>query len=198
MRNCAIIHPLHLELETALIISMMLSVVLILTIASDVMAELVDLRTSTDISGTYEVGFCARPSPDTVKHLPGHAFVSFSYSPYHGQRTFLAIGHTVLEGNSASRALWSYFGSSVTGYLKEEVYTSRMERCLQVKVNEADYEAAYALTANALSLMGIEAPKEMPVFEAYKLGDMDCMHFLIRVAEIIRPRSLSDIEGSEP
>lgn len=168
---------------------MVLAVVLICS--NDAIAAAIDLRNSTDMSGTYEVGFCARPSPDTVKNLPGHAFVSFSFSPNNGHRQFMGIGHTVPEGSSALRAFWSYFGSPVTGYLKEEVYTSRMERCLQVKVNKADYDATYALTANPLSIMGIiEVPKDSPVFEAYKLGDRDCMKFVINVAEVLKPRVL--------
>jgi hypothetical protein len=77
------------------------------------------------------------------------------------------------------------------GYLKEENYTSEMQRCLTVKVNKRDYDVAYALTSTPLSKMGLEGHEEMPVFEAYKLGDLDCMGFLINVAEVLRPKGLN-------
>lgn len=92
-------------------------------------AKAIDLRNATEASGEYEISFCARPSPDTVKRLPGHAFVAFSFKPREGGRTFLAIGHTVQAGVSPVDAAWSYFGGAVPGYLAEEKYSAAMTTC---------------------------------------------------------------------
>lgn len=153
-------------------------------------AKIIDLRNASDIAGDYELGFCARPSPDTFKSLPGHAFVSYSHVPTKGQRKFLSIGHTVPSGTSPASATWSYFGKPVEGYLKEEIYTSSMEQCLRVKVNKGDYDTAYGLTINPLQSMGISVPKDMPVFQSYKLGGNDCMEFLIKVANTLKAKGL--------
>ena len=144
---------------------------------------IIDLRNSSDFDGEYEIGFCARPSPDAIKNLPGHAFVSFSHIKKDGKRDFLSIGHTVQEG-AKKEAAWSYFGDSVSGYLKEENYTSVMQLCLVVKVNKDKYEKAFNLTKNPLENMGIIPSKDNRVLEAYKLGSNDCMSFMMSVAEI--------------
>lgn len=154
-------------------------------------AKVIDLRNQSDIVGDYELGFCARPSPDTLKQLPGHAFVAYSHVPSKGERTFRAVGHTVSPGVSPGSAAWSYFGKPVAGYLKEEQYTSSMERCLRVKVNKTDYEAAYALTVTALQAMGMQGAADVPVFQAYKLGANDCMNFVINVAEVLKGKGLT-------
>lgn len=149
----------------------------------------VDLRTSSDTSGEYEVGFCARPSPDAAKQLPGHAFVSFSFKSPDGKRTFTSIGHTVQADISPGSAAWSYFGAPVSGYLAEEKYTSAMQSCLVAKVNRADYEKSFALTTNPLAKMGI-GPTDAAVLQAYKLGVDDCVSFMVNVANVLLPRGL--------
>jgi len=149
----------------------------------------VDLRTSSDATGEYEIGFCARPSPDSVKRLPGHAFVSFSFKAPDGKRTFTSIGHTVQSGVSPSAAVWSYFGDPVSGYLAEEKYTSAMQSCLIAKVNRGDYEKAFALTTSPLARMGI-GPTDAAVLQAYKLGVDDCVSFMTSVANVLVPRGL--------
>lgn len=153
-------------------------------------AKVIDLRNQSDTAGDYEIGFCARPSPDTVKDLPGHAFVAYSYMPSKGERTFRAIGHTVAPGVSPGEAAWSYFGKPVAGYLKEEQYTSSMARCLRVKVNKTEHEGAYAFTVSALQSMGMQVPADMPVFQGYKLGADDCMNFVIGVAGVLKLKGL--------
>ena len=153
------------------------------------MGTTLDLRTSSDVSGEYEIGFCARPSPDTTKQLPGHAFVSFSIKSQDGRRTFKAIGHTVQSGVSGASAAWSYFGDRVDGYLKEEKFTSAMQSCLVAKVNLSDYERAFALTKNALASMGA-IPSDVPVFEFYKLGEDDCLSFMMNVANLLVSKGL--------
>lgn len=155
-----------------------------------VIAKIIDLKNSSDISGDYELGFCARPSPDTFKQLPGHVFVSYSHVPNKGQRTFFAIGHTVTPDSSPAAATWSYFGKPVEGYLKEEIYTSSMEQCLRVKVSKKDYDAAYALTVSPLQSLGVLSHKDLPVFQAYKLGEHDCMEFLIKVGSTLKSKGL--------
>lgn len=149
----------------------------------------VDLRTSSDVSGEYEIGFCARPSQDAVKRLPGHAFVSFSFRTPDGKRTFTSIGHTVQLGVPPTTAAWSYFGDSVSGYLAEEKYTSAMESCLVAKVNRAEYDKGFALTKNPLASMGV-VPTDVAVLQAYKLGADDCVSFMISVANVLVPRGL--------
>lgn len=86
-----------------------------------------DLRNQTEPTGEYEVGFCARPSPDTVKNLPGHAFASFSHQLPNGKRTVIAIGHTTSA--PASKAILTFLKwiPSVSGHLSEETY-GRFER----------------------------------------------------------------------
>lgn len=149
----------------------------------------IDLRTLSDATGEYEIGFCVRPSPNTAKNLPGHAFVTFSFSPSNKQRTFVSIGHTVQPGTSPVSAGWSYFGESVSGYLAEETYTSAMQACLVAKVDKADYEKGLALTKNPLASMGITSPSS-PVLQAYKLGTEDCVGFMIGVANVLKSKGL--------
>lgn len=146
-----------------------------------------DLRNLSDESGEYEIGFCSRPSPNTIKNLPGHAFVSFSAYLSNGNRTFKSIGHTIQENTSLLSTTWSYFGDSVVGYLSEEKYTSIEESCLLVKVNKTDYEKALLLTTNPLQTMGL-ASNDAPVLEAYSLGANDCMSFMIDVARAIESK----------
>jgi hypothetical protein len=52
-----------------------------------------------------------------------------------GDREFLAIGHTVGADVTPAMAIWSYFGSSVSGLLKQELYTSIRQNCLDVQVD---------------------------------------------------------------
>lgn len=149
----------------------------------------IDLSTMSDPSGTYNVAFCARPSPDAAG-LPGHMFVSFSHEA-HGssERDFLAVGHTVSAGVGPAQAAWSYFGGPVSGLLKEENYSAIKQQCLDVQVNKVDYDAARALATPALQQMGVTAPGGT-VFQAYKLGDEDCISFATTVAKILEPRGL--------
>jgi hypothetical protein len=147
--------------------------------------RIVDLRTRTDAAAEYEVGFCARPSPDaSMGGVPGHAFVSFSMKPAGGERTYVAVGHTTKAPVPA--ALLSYvkvFGP-VPGYLGEELYTSLKEQCLIAQVNREDYNKALALAKNPLAALGLDA-SDAPVRLAYSLGAQDCMTFMIHVMQSI-------------
>ena len=156
-------------------------VFIIIFFSSCLLASPLDLRNFSDESGEYEIAFCARPSADTKKNIPGHAFVSFSYYSPKGNRTFTSIGHTVQSGTSMISAIWSYFGVSVDGFLSEEKYTSIKQSCLVVKVNKSDYDAAYSLAEDPLKKLGIV--KNSYVLESYKLGSEDCVGFLIKVAK---------------
>jgi hypothetical protein len=169
--------------------SILRAVSLILVIAGTAYSKNIDLATKSDFSGTFEIGFCAGESPDVPLKIPGHAFVSFSHKDRQGNRSFLAIGHTKSQGIAPIEAVWSYFGSPVHGFLKEEVYSSRMQVCLMVNVDKSDYEAAFALSKSPLRNMGVAMPAD-PVFEAYKLGAEDCVSFVTSVAAILRPRGL--------
>jgi hypothetical protein len=162
---------------------------LAVTVSLGARAKEIDLSTMSDPAGIFNIAFCARPSPDATGK-PGHAFVSFSHMPHGGQRDFLAIGHTVSAGVGAGEATWSYFGSPVSGVLQEEKYTSIKQQCLDVQVNKTDYDQARALTTPALQLMGITRPGGT-VFQAYKLGAEDCMTFMIKVANVLKPRGLN-------
>lgn len=166
------------------------SLIFLFVFSSISLGAYLDLRNLSDKDGEYEIGFCARPSPDTIKNLPGHAFVSFSHFSNENKRNFLAIGHTVQAGVSLLRAAWSYVGDPVEGYLKEENYTSSMQSCLIVKVNKADYEAAFNLTKNPLDQIGIFTSKTFIVLQTYKLGSDDCMNFMINVAKTLEPKGL--------
>ena len=152
------------------------------------LAKTLDLSTRSDPSGIYNVAFCARPSPDTTGK-PGHAFVSYSHQGLDGDRDFLAIGHTVAAGTGAISATWSYFGDQVSGRLKEEVYTSIKQNCLDVQVNQEDFARARALANSPLTALGLSDP-EGSVLQAYKLGADDCMTFLIDVANTLKSAGL--------
>jgi hypothetical protein len=148
----------------------------------------IDLSNKTDPTGEYELGFCARPSPNSTKGWPGHAFVSFSHSTA-GGRDFIAIGHTLRAGTSPAEAGWSLFGNPVGGRLKEENYTSALADCLVVKVNKDDYDRAYALTQSPLSKLGLVRGNTI-VFQAYKLGAEDCVDFTVSLAKTLEARGL--------
>lgn len=163
-------------------------IVVCVVLVGNVAAKELDLRTMSDQTGEYNVAFCARPSPDATGK-PGHAFVSYSHVLPGGDREFLSIGHTVAAGVTPPSAIWSYFGSSVSGLLKEELYTSIRQNCLDVQVNKVDYDRARALASSPLSLLGI-VPADGIVLEAYKLGADDCMTFLIDVANSLRSKGL--------
>ncbi len=150
-------------------------------------AKTIDLSNMSDPAGEFEVAFCARPSPEHEK--PGHAFVSFSHKQPDGKRDFFAIGHTISSSDGASAA-WSYFGDPITGYLKEELYTSIKQNCLNAKVNKSEYDKAIALTKDPLASLGLSRDGAI-IFQAYKLGDKDCMSFMIKVAAVLKPNGLN-------
>jgi hypothetical protein len=151
-------------------------------------AKTIDLSTRTDVTGVYDIAFCARPSLDSTGK-PGHAFVSYSHATNAGNRDFMAIGHTIMAGTTPVNAAWSYFGAPVSGLLKPEVYTSIKQNCLDVQVNLEDFQRARALADDPLHKMGLTA-QDGTVFEAYKLGEQDCMTFLIAVAHTLETRGL--------
>jgi hypothetical protein len=151
-------------------------------------AKAIDLSNMTDPTGVYNVAFCVRPSPDATGK-PGHAFVAYSHAKPNGDRDFVAIGHTVGAGVGPVSASWSYFGSPVSGLLKEERYTSIKQNCLDATVNKADFIQARALAEDPLFKLGLTA-QPGTVFEAYKLGDSDCMTFLTSVAETLKSKGL--------
>jgi hypothetical protein len=101
----------------------------------------------------------------------------------------MAIGHTLASGTSAARATWSYFGAPVQGLLKEELYTSIQQNCLDVLVSQEDFQRARALSADPLHKVGLTA-REGTVLESYKLGEQDCMTFLIGVARMLESKGL--------
>lgn len=152
-------------------------------------AKEIDLSTRTDPTGTFQIGFCARPSPDTLKRWPGHAFVSFSHQNPTGERYFIAIGHTVAAGVTAAGAIWSVVGAPVSGVLKEENYTSAMQNCLVVKVDKADYDNALKLTQSPLRRLGLVSTDSSTI-EAYKLRAHDCMTFMIEIANTLNRKGI--------
>lgn len=152
-------------------------------------AKEIDLSTRTDPAGIFQIGFCARPSPNTVKNWPGHAFVSFSHQKPTGQRDFVAIGHTVTAGVTTAQGIWSAVGTPVSGVLKEENYTSAMQNCLVVKVDKDDYDRAFELTKSPLQKMGLVSTGGS-VIEAYKLRADDCMTFMIDIANTLSRKGI--------
>ena len=161
--------------------------------------RVIDLRTRTDGSGEYELGFCARPSPDVPLGVPGHAFVSFSAKPSGSQRTYVAVGHTTKA--AVPSVVLSYVKplGPVSGYLGEELYTAAKEQCLVAQVNKEDYDKAFALTKDPLAGAGL-AVSAAPVRLAYSLGERDCITFMTQVIQTIGgttlkvpPRKASDL-----
>jgi hypothetical protein len=151
-------------------------------------AKQINLANKTEPDGEYEISFCARPSLDASKGLPGHAFVSFSHSNSTG-RDFLSIGHTVASGASPVAAAWTLFSGSIEGRLKQEVYTAAVHQCLQVLVNKDDYQKALSLTQSPLTKIGITRGNDI-VMQAYKLGAEDCVSWMVSVAEKLKTKGL--------
>jgi len=154
----------------------------------NLLAKEIDLSNMSDPSGIFEIALCARPSPDTTLSLPGHAFVSFAHIKQNGDIKLTSIGHTT--DASAISALNSYFGDPVSGYLGEEKYTSSMQRCLQIKVNKADYDRAFDLTASPLQQLGLAGDNDL-VLRSYALSENDCLTFMIEVADVLKPLGLN-------
>lgn len=162
---------------------------LIVSLSFPASAKEIDLRNQTDTEGEYNIAFCARPSPAPAPAgLPGHMFVAFSKTVGNNERTFVAIGHTIGAGVKDAAALWSYF-KPVNGLLKEEMYTSIQQNCLDVRVNKADFDKAFAKTADPLASLGITTGQDV-VLQQYSLGAEDCMTFTVGVAQVIAPRGL--------
>jgi hypothetical protein len=116
-------------------------------------------------------------------------FVAFSSVRNDGQRSFVALGHTVGADVSAAAAIWSYFGAPVDGLLKEEMYTSISQQCLDVRVNKSDFDAAFTLTSDPLAAFGITTDSGV-VLQEYRLGAEDCMTFASGVAAVLSTRGL--------
>ncbi|RWB35801.1 MAG: hypothetical protein EOQ41_03040 [Mesorhizobium sp.] len=159
-----------------------------IVIASSARAKDIDLRNQTDTDREYNVAFCARPSPGSTG-LPGHMFVAFSSVTATGERTFVALGHTVGADVSPATAVWSYFGSPVDGLLKQEMYTAIEQQCLSARVNKSDFNRALALTENPLASLGLSAASDT-VLQEYRLGAEDCMTFATGVAQVLVSRGL--------
>ncbi len=145
--------------------------------------RVLDLRKRSD-PADYEIGLCARPSPDSALNLPGHAFVSFSSKSGGQPRRYVAVGHTTNAG--LGRVLLSYVKplGPVPGHLAEELYTSTKEQCLVAKVDKEAFEKAMDLTRDPLSKLGILTSTD-EVRIAYSLGAQDCMTFMTTVARTI-------------
>lgn len=149
--------------------------------------QVVDLRKRTDAAGSYEISFCARPSPGRTG-LPGHAFVAFSHVEPGKPRVFRAVGHTTSA--SAAKTVLTYGGAiGVPGRLAEERYTAVRENCLVAKVNDSDYRRALGRTQPVFRRWGIGSADD-PVLATYSLGDKDCMDFMLQVAQDLRAPAL--------
>lgn len=142
--------------------------------------KVLDLRTMSDPSGEFELSLCSRPSPSG--NVPGHAFVMYSMQPHGSNRKVLALGYTTSAG--AAKAALSYSGwlPAADGYLGEERYTSSKERCLVAKVDKKVFDFAWAL---AHPLASIPALADLRFSGDYRLGDKDCMEFMIKVAKLL-------------
>ncbi len=148
-------------------------------------ATTIDLRNQSEV-GSYEISFCARPSPGGG--LPGHAFVSFSASQPGQKRDFISVGHTVSASNKTVSNIWSAMGGPVDGLITEERYTSAMERCLRTMVKKMTYDYLRLEAADPLAKMGLAVG--LPVVQGYKLGSEDCITFAIGIAKQLEPLGL--------
>lgn len=148
---------------------------------------MIDLATRSEPGGPYEVGFCARPSPNE-KGFPGHAFVSFAQGSGDG-RTFLAIGRTIEPGTSTGSAVAPYFGTPVPGLVREEEYSHIRQNCMTVRVNADHYQAARAQALPRLASLNLETGA-VPRTEAYSLGSADCLTFVVDVARQLETAGL--------
>jgi hypothetical protein len=148
-------------------------------------------RMSEPDGAEYEVSFCARPSPDTPKNLPGHAFVAYSVRRPSGLRSYAAIGHTTHA--PAALTLLTYNGilrTAVAGGLEEEKYSAARANCLVVKVNRPEYERALNLARDYYTGQLPSSSTSQVTALSYTLGAQDCMTFMIRVARIFTAQGL--------
>jgi len=145
--------------------------------------RIIDLRKRSEAT-EYEIGLCARPSPDATLGLPGHAFVSFSSKPTGQPRRYLAVGHTTRAG--LGRVLLSYIRplGPVEGHLAEELYTAVTEKCLLAKLDREAFDRALVFTQDPLSKLGLVNSSD-EVRLAYALGAQDCVTFMTAVARAI-------------
>ena len=147
-----------------------------------------DLRTKTDAAGVTEISFCARPSPNSFG-FPGHAFVAFSDQSAGG--SFRSVGHTVAPETGAAAALFTYFGGgSVAGQQVEERYSHLKQDCLTLQVDREVYQKSISAARPTLTVLGIPDQAAASV-ERYSLSGNDCMDFIMRVAQPLKPAGLS-------
>lgn len=147
--------------------------------------KVIDLRTQTDAADAhYEVGFCARPTPDAPLNLPGHAFVALSSSIPGQARTYIAIGHTTRADLGSVFLSFIKPLGPVSGHLSEETYSATKEQCLIARVDRAAYEKAVGMTHDPLRDAGIETGAAL-VHVSYSLGAADCVAFMTSVARAV-------------
>jgi len=172
--------------------------VLAITLTQVVEAKEIDLRKSTDRVGITEIDFCARPSPNELG-FPGHSFVILAERDQGKPLQFRAIGQTVAPGVGVPGVVFSYFtGEPVAGLQAEEVFTHVKQACLSVLVDRTVYNNAVQAARPALVLLGL--PDNLAAYvESYRLGDNDCITFLMNVANTVKaaglkvpPRTASD------
>lgn len=146
----------------------------------------IDLRARTDADGLVrEISYCARPSPDGPKHLPGHAYLVFGVEGG-GRFRFRAIGHTTSD---VGPAIVSFTGLlKAQGAVVDEVYTAAKQMCLTTRVNRDAFEAAYSDAGNPLAALGFD--RDAPYVLAYSLGAEDCVGFMLRVARRFQANGL--------
>lgn len=155
-----------------------------IALPSPVEAGALDLRKRSEPGGPNEISFCARPSPNKFG-FPSHAFVAFS-DVQNGRRQFLALGRTIGPATSPVGAALSYFGPSVPGEISEELYTDIRQECLTVTVNRDIYEKARVAARPRLTALGLTDAAAARL-ESYRLGNDDCLAFILDVARAIAP-----------
>jgi hypothetical protein len=174
--------------STSLAASMLAVSITFSTVAHAGPHRQLDLRNQTDASGEYSVSLCARPSPDTLLSLPGHAFVAYSFLPAGSgsARRFLAVGFTT---DSAIKGTLSFSKvlAQPTGYLEEEHFTHVKEECLVLLVSKADFDRAIAKVTPYAS---VPAFKDLKYVATYSLTQNDCVTFMSSVAEVFVPRGI--------
>ena len=78
---------------------------------------------------------------------------------------------------------------TVNGLLKEEMYTSVRQQCLNTRVNKEVFDKAFQRTVSPLAALGITSSQDV-VLQQYKLGEQDCMAYASSVADDLKPVGL--------
>jgi hypothetical protein len=167
---------------------LVLPTLLVLTVP--VQANTLDFRKQPDQDGRYSVAICARPSPDSARGVPAHAFVVWRQASHDHdvERVSRAAGY-VPNGE-----LRSFIGSSTSlgsnaSQLSQEAYGFTEGPCLELLVSKREFEATGNLAPASFKRMASAKP-ETEAGKVYSLEQEDASGFIAEIAVRFSNRGL--------